>query len=99
MTFGRVDVDAFLEEIPASLLAEWQAYYAIEPWGEERADLRNAMAMQLTANINRKQGATPFRVADFMPYAEQRESETKPRRAPDLEARLKNALKPPRRSS
>lgn len=42
MQFGRPDVDAFLSELTAAQLAEWEAFYALEPWGELRADLRAA---------------------------------------------------------
>lgn len=50
----------------------WQAYYALEPWGEERADLRNGLLCALTANINRdpKKGKA-FGPADFMPFVKQ----------------------------
>lgn len=57
--------------------AEWEAYFAIEPWGEERADLRAALLTCLTANLNRKKGAPPYRPADFMPYREPEKQETK----------------------
>jgi hypothetical protein len=56
-----------LLSISARELAEWRAYYELEPWDEMRGDLRNAMLMALLANINRKKGAQPFRPSDFMP--------------------------------
>lgn len=30
-------MDAFLERIPYRLFREWQIFYELEPWGEERA--------------------------------------------------------------
>lgn len=48
--------------------SEWIAYSGIEPWGEDRADLRAGILASLTANINRGKGAKPFRPSDFMPY-------------------------------
>ncbi len=49
--------------------AEWMAYYAIEPFGEERADLRMGILASLIANVNRdsKKQREPFAPADFMP--------------------------------
>lgn len=51
---------------------DWMAYYELDPFGEERADLRNAMAMALTANVNRdaKKQRKPFSATDFMPKFE-----------------------------
>lgn len=37
---GRLDVDNMLEEMDAGMLVEWMGYSWLEPWGEERADLR-----------------------------------------------------------
>ena len=37
---GYADVDAMLDSIPSSLLTEWMAFYGLENWSEERADLR-----------------------------------------------------------
>lgn len=53
-------------EISAAEFAEWQAFYAIEPFGEERADLRAAIIAATVANSMRVKGRvlTP---ADFMP--------------------------------
>ncbi len=46
---------------------EWQAYYSLEPLGEERADLRMASVQTLLANINRdpKKGRR-FKLDDFL---------------------------------
>jgi hypothetical protein len=42
------------------------AYYALEPWGEERADLRNAVHCSILANVNRSKGSKAFEPKDFM---------------------------------
>lgn len=56
-------------------LTEWAAFYAIDPFGEERADLRNAMLMAQTANMHRddKKHPNPFPLSEFMPFAERPE--------------------------
>ena len=53
----------------------YQCYYRIAPWGEERADLRNAMSMSMTANMHRDstRNPKPFEYSDFMPFAERKE--------------------------
>jgi hypothetical protein len=47
---------------------EWQAYFALEPFGEERADIRAALVASVIANVNRnpKKRSSPFAVKDFM---------------------------------
>jgi hypothetical protein len=63
-------VNQMLRAMPASELAEWEAYWRIEPWGEARADLRAGIVASTLANAHRKKGARPFAPSDFMPYAE-----------------------------
>lgn len=47
-------------------LAEWMAYYRIEPWGEERADYRAGTVAATVVNVNRTKGK-PAKPDDFMP--------------------------------
>ncbi len=56
-----------LRNISSHELAEWIAEYRIEPFGEERADLREASHMALVANINRdqKKNRKGFDISDF----------------------------------
>ena len=51
-------------------LSEWMAFYRLEPWGEERADLRAGIVASTIANSNRGKGQKPFKVADFLPSFE-----------------------------
>lgn len=46
------------------------AYHQLEPWGEERADLRAGIIASTLANINRdpKRHPEPYGATDFMPY-------------------------------
>ena len=46
--------------------AEWQAEYQLDPWGDERADLRMGIIACTIANVNRAKGRT-FKPGDFMP--------------------------------
>ena len=50
--------------------SEWIAYYKIDPFGEDRADYRNAIMCTLFGNAHKKKGARSFRIDDFMPVWE-----------------------------
>lgn len=47
---------------------EWQAYYQLEPFGEEVADLRHGVATAVLANVNRNAQARPqpYKPSDFI---------------------------------
>jgi len=62
MTVGEL-----LSRVSSRELTEWQAYYGIEPFGEERSDLRAGIVAATTANAFRGKGAKPFKPQDFMP--------------------------------
>ena len=47
--------------------SEWKEYASLEPFGEERADLRMGILASLVANIVRKRGHAPMRPQQFMP--------------------------------
>ena len=57
-------------------LSEWMAYYSIEPFGDERADLRSGIVASTIANVNRdpKKQKTPFKPVDFMAFVERPET-------------------------
>jgi len=54
-------------EISAREFSEWLAYGQIEPWGEQRADMRNALVCCILANAHRGKNQAAFKVDDFMP--------------------------------
>ena len=61
------------ERIDAAEFGAWQAFYRLEPFGEERADLRNAMLCLLVASFGgSKRGRKP-KLADFMLFEEKPE--------------------------
>ncbi|MFA5162089.1 MAG: DUF4035 domain-containing protein [Elusimicrobiales bacterium] len=62
MTVGEL-----LGRISSRELTEWQAYYGIEPFGEERADLRAGIIAATGANVFRGKGIKPYKPQDFMP--------------------------------
>jgi len=59
-----------LGEISSRQFAEWMAYARIEPFGEERADLRAGIVASTIANTNRGRGQKPYKPQQFMPEFE-----------------------------
>lgn len=59
-----------LEEMSWSQLVMWHAYYASDPFGEQRADARAALIASILANVNRdpKKHPRPYELKDFMLY-------------------------------
>lgn len=64
MTVGEM-----LERMSARELDEWAKYAAIEPFGEDRADLRMGILASVIANASRDpdKRPKPFEPKDFMP--------------------------------
>ncbi len=57
-----------LAEMSLRTWHEWVAYFQIEPFGEERADVRSATIASTVANASRtKRGQRAFKIGDFMP--------------------------------
>lgn len=50
--------------------AEWLAYYSLDPFGEQRGDLRAGIVASTIANAFRAKGSRLFRAGDFMPKFE-----------------------------
>jgi hypothetical protein len=76
-----LDINLILD-MPLEEFATWQAYYEIDPFGEDRADLRAGIVASVIANANRdpKRKPTPFTAQDFMPLV--RESQRAQQRKP-----------------
>ncbi len=49
-------------------LSEWLAFERIEPFGDVRADIRQAMTTMFIANQWRKKGQPPIEIDAFLPY-------------------------------
>lgn len=67
LELGRT-VEQLGDELTYTELLDWLDYYCVEPFGERRADLRNAVLCCLIANANRdpKKKDKPFEVKDFL---------------------------------
>jgi len=64
-----------LSEISSRDFAEWIAYSRLEPWGEERDDLRMGIIASTIANANRGKGQKAYTPQQFMPQFEQETEE------------------------
>ena len=75
-----------LSRIDSRELAEWAAYFELEPWGTEVEDWRAGLIASTVANVNRdpKKQKKPYEVSDFMP----KRVPEKKTQAPDEQARV-----------
>lgn len=62
-----VSVAHLLNNISSKELTEWMVYYELEPFGEERDDLRMGIISSTIANVNRGKGGKVYKPEDFMP--------------------------------
>lgn len=53
-----------LRGITVRQFEEWRAYANLEPFDEERADLRAASIVQAILSVNRKKGSSPIALKD-----------------------------------
>lgn len=63
MTVARL-----VEEMPMAEMLIWRVKWATDPWGEHRADLRNAMLCLLLQNIHRDPKKNPKGFTDLTPF-------------------------------
>lgn len=66
-------VGPMLEAIDSRELSEWIAYAELEPFGEERADLRAGIIASTNVNLWRSKGQPACRADAFMPKFDREE--------------------------
>ena len=91
LALGFPNPEAMLARMPYRIYREWQLYYAHEPFGEERADVRSAIIAQTYVSMHLKKGVRPPPLSDFM---FQYDSPPEPKTPDDFFAQVKaiNAL-------
>ena len=47
-------------------LAEWEAYWMVEPWGPYRDNIHAGLICSILANVNRRKGSPETTYEDFM---------------------------------
>lgn len=58
-------VRVVLGSLSSTEIAEWMAYYQLEPWGEARADLRIGQLSAMVYNMTRPKGKREAKWQDF----------------------------------
>ena|SRR5690606_23677190 len=71
-------VAELLDRMSSREFSEWMAFYEIEPFGDERADLRQAMTTSAVHNSIQAHAKNPkwTKPEDFMPYSEKAQPKT-----------------------
>jgi hypothetical protein len=63
--------DELLRRLTSAQIAEWAAFFRIEPDADARSDSLAAQQLAMLGNINRSEQKTePFEPHDFMPWIE-----------------------------
>lgn len=57
--------------MPSAELTEWMAFYTIDPFGDQRADMRSAIISSTLANCHRDKDRKAFQYTDFMPFPDE----------------------------
>lgn len=62
-------VEQLLDEISSKELTQWFAYFSIEPFDEQRGDIRSAIIAATVANVApRKKGGKSYHPRDFLAF-------------------------------
>lgn len=81
-------VRELLARIDSLELTEWMAAYNVEPWGEDRSDLRAGIVASTVANCHSTKGHE-FKPSDFIPQFVEME---KPQQTPEQMQRMARKL-------
>lgn len=66
LRLGYANPDAMRANMPYRVWLGWLEYSRLEPFGEDRADLRSAQIAQIMANAwLRRKGQRPYKIEDF----------------------------------
>lgn len=67
LALGEPHPDHLYAKLTSRQVTEWQAYYSLEPFGEDMAWLRNAIIATLLVNTHRGKRGRAAKPEDFMP--------------------------------
>lgn len=70
LAVGELDVDALQAKMSRRRLMEWLAFYRIDPWGEQRADLRMGVLASTMIQLGAKPSSQAPKPIDFLLYPE-----------------------------
>ena len=64
-----------MKQLTSAQMAEWAAYFRIEPDADSRVDSLLAQQLAMLGNINRSEDKVePFMPQDFMPWSDQQDA-------------------------
>lgn len=92
---GVLHPDYLLQELNAEQLADWEAYFTLDPFGNDRDDLRIAQLCCLFANANRDSKKHPraYKLDEFMFDFGKQYKETKQQSMEDMKQILRGLTK------
>lgn len=70
LELGFSHPDHLLRSLTAKQFQEWQAFYTLDPFGDQRGDLRSGIVSAVIANAFRSKNTNPIEPSQFMPYLE-----------------------------
>ena len=73
LALGCLHPDDLLRSLTAKQFAEWRAFYGLDPFGDQRADLRAGIISSVISNRMRGKNENPMEPMQFMPYIQQSE--------------------------
>lgn len=85
-------VSELLQRVSAPEMAEWLAFFDLEPFGPRMDDLRCGIVASTIANVNRGKGAKAFAPKDFTPWADDEQHYSGPEREARAVERLIHSL-------
>lgn len=79
-------VDQMLKTVRSDELAEWMAFYSLDPFGDQRADYRMGIVAAVQANSWRGQGQRALSPEDFLPFKPPQRQSNKRQSPSDMRA-------------
>lgn len=79
-----------VRQLTSSQLNDWMVYAAIEPFGEQREELRHGQKMAMTMNLKRnpKKKREPWKPAEFMNFVNELGPKPKKQTIKDMDKAL-----------
>lgn len=68
LALGQLHPEHLLQSLTSRQFAEWMAFYSIDPFGDQRADLRAGIVAATMSNRWRGKNENPASASDFMPF-------------------------------
>jgi hypothetical protein len=66
LALGKPSVSEMLGEMSALEFSEWASFYEMDPWGDQRSDIRTGIICSTYANTQRSKNTPAFKPQDFM---------------------------------